>query len=97
MKRVSEYGEYYEQDYFNWLMKFKIWRLSLNYNSMSMVFFHKKDLWNKELQSNLKIIHFTLVKPLEGYPINELLKLWSHIQNKTNHVFPLKKCSENKL
>ena len=73
MKRVSEYGTYYDQDYFNWMMKYKILRLSFNYNSLSFIFLQKMDLWNKELKSNPKIIHFTWVKPKINSPYTDEL------------------------
>ena len=91
MKKVDEYGDYAEQDYFNWLMKYKMWRISFYYNAMHYQFLKDLDLWNRELKPYHKVIHFTWLKPIEG-KTNELIKLWTRFQNETNQNYHSEKC-----
>ena len=91
MKKIDEYGNYSEQDYFNWLMGDKIWRVSFYYNALQHIFLNNIKLWNKEIKSYHKIIHYTVIKPLDG-KINELIGLWLNFQNQTNQLYQPKKC-----
>ena len=82
MKRVSEY-ENRQQSYVNWLMEYKMWRLSLFYNARHSIFLRNVTFWNKELKQSHKIIQFTVPKPFSG-ETSEILTLWSSFQNETN-------------
>ena len=95
MKKVNQYGYFYEQDYFNWLMKYKMIRLSLKYNAMHTIFSRYLNIWNKELRTSYKIIHFTMIKPLSTKS-TFLIEKWSKIQNETNSEFPLHLCPDKK-
>ena len=93
-KNVSQYGDFSEQDYLNWLLEHKVWRLSLNYNAAHHIYLNNKELWDKELKTNPKIIHFTWKKP--WHTDNELTQLWFSMQTETWDNLQLEKCA-NKI
>ena len=90
-KNVSEYGDFAEQDYLNWLMEHKVWRLSLNYNAAHHIYLNNKQLWNKELKTNQKIIHYSWKKP--WHIDNELTRMWFRMKNETWNNLQLEECS----
>ena len=90
LKRVNDYFKR-QQDYFDWLLKHKMWRLSLFYNAMHYTFIFDPYFWNSELKYSHKIIHYTVLKPLFGEN-TELTNIWLRIQNQTNNYYNSGKC-----
>ena len=90
IKNVSEYGDLSEQDYFNWVMEFSIWRLSLNYHAAHHIYLLNKRVWNKGLKTNQKIIHYSWKKP--WHIDNELTQIWFRMKNETWDHLHLEKC-----